>query len=137
MFKALSQKQIELAVAWWAKTLRNEPTFNTLNDNERRNSQNEGGALAEMMAAGSSGSTPITDEVVKKFSEKLTELLSNEPFNQGRSLMVDYSPCQVLTGALSAAGIQGSMQVLPWKTCMMFWDGAVEVNSSRGRLKLL
>lgn len=88
-------------VMWWS-----DKSFRTpLNqDNGDKTKQ---GDMTNMLLSGASlkAQQTITEEKIKKFEEKLTELLMKAANRRERELDVDYSPCNTLYEAAKHAGI--------------------------------
>lgn len=90
-------------VLWWS-----EKAFNTpLNQNNGDNSSSGAMAFMLMNTAANFAKETITPDKIKKFEQKLTELLMSAESGStyDRSLSVDYSPCEKLYEACLFAGI--------------------------------
>lgn len=122
----ISQRQIQVAVAWWMNALRS-PTFKTLGDEERGNTSSAAMELAEAMAGMRAAGRALTEDAIRRFGEKLAESIGRDGFGGYPVLSVDYGPCAELAEALEAAGIRSRVDTLPWKTSMRFRDGGVTV----------
>lgn len=98
-------------VMWWV-----EKSFNTtLNQNNGDNSPQGGMAFMLMNMLSMDSQKDATPDKIKKFEEKLTELLmENRDDRFNRNLDVDYHPCKLLSIACEYAGINPGC--LPCKT---------------------
>ena len=99
-------------VMWWS-----EKSFRTLfNQNNGDDSPQGGMAFMLMNMVSSKAQEKVTDEKIKLFEQKLTELLMAEKDNAGHRarLDVDYHPNQTLGDACKFAGIDS--MCLPCKT---------------------
>ncbi len=121
----LTDRQIEVAVEWWARVLEN-PKFQTLSPEERRDPASRGAAAAEMIATAFHES-PLSEQL-EKFKEELAKGLRNASKHERRWLSVDYGPCGLLGDAAERAGMVVGIQTFPWKTCMRLDDGRVSVS---------
>ena len=128
----VTQKQIEVGVEWWANALRG-PEFQA----DKPGNATLVGLLAENMASSARKAKIYTEEQIKKFGEKLTELLNRDYHGNLPQLTVEYEPRYELWTALEAAGIRPSNSVLPWKTTMTFMDGGVQIRSIGSKPKEL
>lgn len=92
-------------VLWWS-----DKAFRTsLNQNNGDNSSQGGMAFMLMNILAMNVQDKITEEQIKKFEEKLTELLIKNKNNKWeRNLNVDYHPCTLLSDAAEYAGINTS-----------------------------
>lgn len=94
-----------------------DKSFRTpLNQNNGDDSPNGGMMFALMNMVSMSAQESVTDDKIKKFEEKLTELLmdvQNEPRYKW-TLDVDYHPCQMLSEASEYAGLDSGC--FPCKT---------------------
>lgn len=98
-------------VMWWS-----EKSFNTtLNQNNGDNSPQGGLTFMLMNMLSMDSQKDATPDKIKKFEEKLTELLMEKKDNSyDRTLDVDYHPCELLSTACEYAGINPGC--LPCKT---------------------
>ncbi len=117
----------EHASEWWVKKMQ-APVF----DNGANDSAN---MMAQLLATLSHKAEP--NEKVLKFKEALKGLITKELGSEsgslyGTSLGVDYHPDNILSKALSKAGIDDNMSTLPWKTHMSINDGKIEAHSGYG-----
>jgi len=118
--KELSEKQIEVAVNWWAEKIV-VPKF----DNGD-NSPTGGVTVALALMA----STRVSEDKIGPFKEALIEGLKTNPFAM-QGIHVDYGPCEILHDAMVKADIPTNNA--PWKTNMSFHDGGVRVSYGYGQ----
>lgn len=121
----LSDKQIELAVDWWAKQIKN-PIF----DNGDKSST---GAMSMLLATLLASKNEPGAEQIVAFKAALTEALKAQGKNGGwwdMSLQVDYHPDPLLYECAKAVGIDELR--FPCKTRMWFRDGNVIVAAGYG-----
>jgi len=119
----LSDKQIETAVNWWVQALKN-PTFDAGGSREANGHL----AWAEVLVARVHQEAHF--ELLNRFKENLySELRRLDKLSYGYAdLSVDYQPCGILYDAwVAAGGDGGSSMIFPWKTCMWFEHGGVQV----------
>jgi len=143
MRNKLSQRQIEVAVDWWANTLRGEKSFQ-IGASQAERDADPAIERAEVAATMASMCKTYTDDVIDRFKERLTENIhkSNPIDIYHLGLRVDYHPCVELFEALKMAGVPmksdvDSMVVLPSKTYMSFKDGGVQVGGSGRKMQKL
>lgn len=115
MATQLTEKQIKLAVNWWANVIQH-PKFDAGAGTDPRMKMKEHQAMLNAV--------DISQEDVNIFKLRLTNLLAN--FNDNNYLSVDYKPCSLLAGALQETNIPASN--FPWKTNMWFDGGNVSVS---------
>lgn len=99
-------------VLWWS-----EKSFKAaLNQNNGDNSREGGMAFALMNTLAMDIQNKTTPEQIKKFEDKLTQLLMGvaHESNHMKSLEVDYDPCRFLGEAMQHAGINS--KCLPIKS---------------------
>lgn len=122
----LTNEQASRAAGWWAGALRC-PKFDTLGTT-RSDPGNQAVALAELMAADNAANEPQQDETIEAFRVELEKRLL--PPNQPPDwLSVDYGPDRFLAETAEAVGLSKSF---PWKTCMWFEGGGVQVSHGYG-----
>ena len=87
-------------VMWWS-----DKSFRAvMNQNNGDNSQQGGIVSALMNMASLKAQDAVSDEQIKKFESKLTDLLMNAG-KFDRTLSVDYDPCEMLYRAAEFSGI--------------------------------
>lgn len=86
-------------VTWWS-----DKSFRAVL-NQDNGSGNDGMVHFLLNAVSSKAQIQITEDQIKKFESKLTELLMNAKSSYDRSLSVDYHPCEKLAVAADYAGI--------------------------------
>lgn len=87
-------------VMWWS-----DKSFRAvMNQNNGDNSQQGGVVSALMNMVSLKAQDAVSDEQIKKFESKLTDLLMNAG-KFDRTLSVDYDPCEMLYKAAEFAGI--------------------------------
>lgn len=117
--------QFEVAAQWWADRLR-DCVHNGLSPDERRDPQNFGYQIAEMLMT--VGRPTITLEQVEAFKTALIAGLRDAKYPP-YSIGVDYHPDELLSRALITADIPVANGVLPIKSHMALNDdGAVKVS---------
>ena len=91
-------------VTWWS-----DKSFRSVLNQNNGDQSSQGGLTNILMnTASMKAQDGISDEKIKKFESKLTELLLSEKNNYNRSLSVDYTPCENLFVAAKFAGINPS-----------------------------
>lgn len=106
----LTEKQIKLAIDWWAEKV-SRPKFDN-GDNSLQGGMAAG--MAMLLAK------PTNDEQIKIFKIELANLLRTTERARYIGLHVDYHPEQMLADAMEKAGI--TEENAPWKTNMNFKD---------------
>lgn len=112
MEKRTYKEAVELTVKWWSEKL-----FKTaLNQNNGDDSSNGGMAFLLMNMVSMNAKNDLTDDKIKRFEEKLTEILldGEDKGRWKRECNVDYHPNQILADACEFSGINSSC--LPCKT---------------------
>lgn len=122
--RKLTNEQIEAAVAWWCKVLRN-PKYDNLGPTRGQDPEetrvNEMSSLLAMMLPKSDSS------VIDKFGNELRNKFQRDaaPYCIG----VDYGPDGFLGEAAKKSGMKTEF---PWKTIMWFENGGVQVRYGYG-----
>ena len=114
----LTEKQIELAVEWWAKAIDN-PKFD-------HGDGSAGGSFVQALAM--QNKTEVTEDQLSVFKKSLAATLRKEDKRNG--LHSDYGPGRLLAEAMTEAEISHTNS--PWKTNMHFREGRVEVSYGYG-----
>ena len=97
-------------VTWWS-----DKSFRTVMNQNNGDDADDGVVNILLNTASMKAKNGITGEQIKKFEDKLTELLMNAKSSYDRSLSVDYHPCEKLFEAAEFAGINSSC--FPCKSC--------------------
>ena len=117
----LTEKQIQVAVNWWAKIIQ-KPKF----DN---GDKSEAGIIGMGMA--SLLVKEVNQEQTEKFKIELAQKLRSNERSRYQGLHTDYAPCQMLEEAMLSAGV--NIDNAPYKTNMNFKDdGTVWVSYGYG-----
>jgi len=129
----LTEKQIDVAVAWWLKALEN-PKFDTLGKTRGNPEADPQGsvAMAEIMAT-TLHRAPAS-ESMQRFEEALRTALQRE-FRSGwdAELDSDYGPTGLLGEVANQARLPGAgIATFPWKATMQFENGGVRVSCGYG-----
>lgn len=89
-------------VLWWS-----DKSFRTpLNQNNGDDSPQGSMAFARMNMVALSAQQKVTDEKIKKFEDKLIELLLQAKTRYEKTLSVDYGPCTLLAEAADFAELE-------------------------------
>lgn len=112
----LTEDQVKTAAKWWKDQLKS-PVFDN-GDNSFT------GFFTSTMAHMVAEQYRPTEDQIERFGEILERKIAEENPDYIR---VDYGPCQLLYDALEEAGMDTSVDLLPWKTCMWLRNGAVKV----------
>lgn len=113
MRDALTEKQIEIAVEWWANQMRNP----TVDNDDSTGMSGLAGILSSSMVK------DVSDEKIEKFKKALSNILEG---STNYSMGCDYNPCVPLADAMKSSGIPA--ENAPQKTNMLFWDKGVKVS---------
>lgn len=118
------EQAAKAAAEWWVKAIKN-PKFDNGDDSPL-------GGMALMMAA--MGHKEQDEQKLVLFGETLEAQIVDHLKNQSPhlSISVDYGPDQFLSKAINAAGINGSINDLPWKTNMHINEEGVAVFAGYG-----
>lgn len=118
----LSEAQVEAACDWWAKAV-----VNPKMDNGGQFGAWGMAAVLALMTTQKNVDESMVDKFKEALRKRLRILTKNDFFH---SIYVDYGPDLLLGGAMEEAGISG--RNAPWKTCMWFRDGGVQVSHGYG-----
>lgn len=136
MSQRLTERQIDVAVEWWAGKVRGPVEHHAEHPgaNDRSNRM-----IAAVGRIASAGRLRVTEGQALLFSEALRAALRDVDLGLLLSIGVEYRPDRILQDALTAAEILDDFTVLPWKTVMWFDGGGVQVAEGygAGRLDLL
>jgi len=92
------------AVTWWS-----DKSFRSVMNQNNGDNTSDGGVVNILLnTKAMKAQDGISDEKIKKFEGKLTELLMNAKNSYNRSLSVDYHPCEHLFISAEFAGINSS-----------------------------
>jgi hypothetical protein len=95
------EQAISKVVKFWS-----EKSFRTpLNQNNGDNSENGEISFLLMNQVALTAQSNVTDEKIKAFEDKLTELLLKSEPHERAWLDVDYHPCKMLSDAAQYAGL--------------------------------
>ena len=110
-----NKEALDTAVSYWSDFLSKDK--DTKFDN---GCDDQGNQMASMMAMMANKGTDHSTEKVEVFKRELRRILLADHESLLYTIGVDYNPDCYLQEALSIADIDGSLNVLPWKTNMRF-----------------